>query len=246
MTQTPTLDDALGGALPGRIHLLLGPPGSGKTSACLHFLRTGALRRDRSALITTDRAADLRSQALYVGVDLHSFVRDRRITVLRFGQHFGQRVTECADPRAILQALEEQVTLDDLAQLAGPTTSLRIVVDPVSLFVPHSDTTGAALVALAEWLEARKATALLTWTGDMPIGVDRRLEPIIERAAMILRFERLTRGSFLAHVVRARHGIADVGSIPFHVVPGLGIANSPVPSLVQPTRSDAAGEQPAA
>lgn len=246
MTQTPTLDEALGGVLPGRIHLLMGPPGSGKTSACLHFLRTGVQRQERSVLVTPDRGADLRSQALYIGLDLHSFVRDRKITVVRFGERFAQRVAECASASAIIDALAEQLTLDDLAQLAGPTSPLRIVIDPVSLFAPHTDTSGAALGALVEWLERRNATAMLTWTGDMSIGIDRRLEPLIEQAAMILRFERVARGSFRAHIVRARHGIADVESVPFYVIPGLGVATSPVPSLLHQSPRDASGEQPAA
>jgi KaiC/GvpD/RAD55 family RecA-like ATPase len=246
MTQNPTLDDALGGVLPGRIHLLMGPPGSGKTAACLHFLKTGTTRRERSVFVTPGRGTDLRSLALYVGVDLHSFVRDRRITVLRFGARFAQRVAECASPRAIVDELQRQLELNDLAQLAGPATPLRIVVDPVSHFVPHADTTGAALDALVEWLEKRNATALLTWTGDMAIGVDRRLEPLVERAAMILQFERVARGSFRAHVVRARDGIADAGPIAFQVVPGLGIATSPVPSLLHQSFPDVSGEQPAA
>jgi KaiC/GvpD/RAD55 family RecA-like ATPase len=245
MSQTPTLDEALGGVLPGRIHLLMGPPGSGKSAACFHFLKTSAERRERSVLVTPDRGADLRSLALYVGVDLHSLVRDRRITVVRYGQQFAQRVAQCASPGAILEELQERMALDDLAQLAAPTSPLRIVVDPVSPFVPHGDTTGAALDALTQWLEARNATAMLTWTGDMAIGIDRRLEPLVERAAMILRFERIARGSFCAHVVRARHGIADAAPIGFQVVPGLGIATSPVPSLLHQTFSDAGTEQPA-
>lgn len=246
MTSLPTLDDALGGALPGRMHLLMGPPGSGKTSACLHVLKAAATRRERCVLITPDRGSDLRSHALYVGVDLHTLVRDRKVTVLRYGGRFAQRVAECADPRAIIHELERQLEVDQLTHLAGPATPLRVAIDPVSLFVPHGDATGAALGALCEWLEARNATALLTWTGDMAIGTDRRLEPLVERAAMILRFARVARGSFRADVVRARHGIADAGVIAFQVVPGLGMTQSPVPSLLHQTFPDVSGEQPAA
>lgn len=247
-TATPTLDDVLGGVLPGRIHLITGMPGSGKTAACLHFLKAGAVRRERPVLLTRDRGADLRSIALYVGVDLHGLVRDRRVTLVRYRRAFPARLAETATPVTILDELRQTLELDDLAKLARPDTPLRIAIDPVSPFVPNADVTGAALDALTEWLETSGATALVTWTGDMAIGTDRRLEPLVDRAAMIVNLERVARASFRAHVIRARHPIASAGPIPFQIVPGLGIATTPIASVLQQTfGGDAAGgEQPAA
>ena len=247
-TATPTLDDVLGGVLPGRIHLITGLPGSGKTAACLHFLKAGAARRERPVLLTRDRGADLRSVALYVGVDLHDLVRDRRVTVIRYRQRFAARLTETATPGAIMEELRQTLELDDLAKLAGPDTPLRVAIDPVSPFVPHTDVSGAALETLTEWLEESKCTALLTWTGDMAIGVDRRLEPLIDRAALILNFERAGRASFRAHVVRARHAIASAGPIPFQIIPGLGVSTQAVASVLQQAfgTEGGGGEQPAA
>jgi KaiC/GvpD/RAD55 family RecA-like ATPase len=248
-TATPTLDDVLGGVLPGRIHLITGMPGSGKTAACLHFLKTGAIRRERPVLLTRDRGADLRSIALYVGVDLHGLVRDRRVTLIRYRPRFPERLVETATPAAIMDELRRTLELDDLAKLAGPDTPLRIAIDPVSPFVPSADVTGAALDALTEWLESNNATALVTWTGDMAIGIDRRLEPLVDRAAMIVNLERVARASFRAHVIRARHPIASAGPIPFQIVPGLGVATTPIAVLQQTFGGDATGaggEQPAA
>lgn len=247
-TATPTLDDVLGGVLPGRIHLITGMPGSGKTAACLHFLKTGAMRRERPVLLTRDRGADLRSIALYAGVDLHGLVRDRRVTLIRYRPRFSARLAETATPAAIMDELRHTVELDDLAKLARPDTRLRIAIDPVSPFVPGTDVTGAALDALTEWLETNSATALLTWTGDLAIGIDRRLESLVERAAMIINFERVTRAGFRAHVIRARHAIASAGPIPFQIVPGLGISTTPMTSVLQQTFGGDAmgGEQPAA
>lgn len=242
----PTLDDALGGVLPGRIHLIMGAPGSGKTAAAVHFLRTGAQRRQRGVLVTNERGADLRSLALYVGVDLHSLVRDHKVTMLRYGPRFGSRVAATATPGAILDELRQAVEFDNLARRAHPGTPLRIVIDPVSPFVPSVDATGAVLEALTEWLEASNATALLTWTGDLPIGTDRRLEPLVDRAAMILRLERIARGSFQAHVLRARHAIASAGPIAFDVVPGLGFSTGGVAALLRQPSATCDGAQPAA
>src|SRR5687768_5602062 len=247
-TATPILDDVLGGVLPGRIHLVTGMPGSGKTAVCLHFLRTGVIRRERPVVITRDRGTDLRSIALYVGVDLHGLVRDRRVTLIRFRPRFAERLADAATPTAIMDELRQLLEVDDLAKLARPDTPLRIAIDPVSPFVPNADVTGAALDTLTEWLETYNATALLTWTGDMAIGIDRRLEPLLERAAMIINLERVARASFRAHVVRARHAIASAGPIPFQIVPGLGVSTTPIESVLQQTfgGDTAGGEQPAA
>ncbi len=244
---TPTLDDALGGVLPGRIHLITGAPGSGKTAACLHFLKTAAQRGERAVFVTNQRGSDLRSLALFAGVDLHALVRDRKVTLLRYRPQFASRVIATATPQCIVDELRQATELEDLARLANAGMPLRIVIDPVSPFVPATDVSGAALDTLAEWLDTGNATALLTWTGDIAIGTDRRLEPLVDRAAMILRFERIARGAFQAHVLRARHEIANAGPIAFQVVPGLGISNATIAALLrQPFAADSIGAQPAA
>src|SRR5262245_6952850 len=118
-TGMATPHDLLGGALPGRIHLLTGAPGSGKTSACLHFLREGMRCRERAALLTLDRPADLRSHAAHVGIDLKACLRDGRMTVLRYRQHFARRLAESASTRPLLADLERMMSASDLQQMFG-------------------------------------------------------------------------------------------------------------------------------
>jgi hypothetical protein len=225
----PSLDDALGGVLPGRIHLLTGAPGSGKTSACLHFLRAGIFQRERTALVTQDRVADLRSHAAYMGLELHRFVRDGAMTLLRYTPHFSARAAESAEPHAITDELCDLLQFADLKQMlpvdtaAAAPTMTRLVIDPVSRFVSHADSTGAALASFAEWLDASGATALVTWAGDLTLGADRRLDPLVDRAAVILNFTRVGQTRFRADVVRARHSIAASPPIVFDVLPGLGV-----------------------
>ncbi len=226
LSATPSLDDALGGALPGRIHLLTGPPGSGKTSACLHFLRAGVFRRERTALVTLDRVADLRSHAAYLGLELPRFVRDGALTLLRYRQRFSARVAETASPEAVSDELRDMLQPAGPKQLPAAKVATRIAVDPVSPFISHADSTGAALAAFVDWLDDAGATAVVTWTGDLTLA-DRRLEPLVARAAVILRFTRLATTRFRADIVRARHTLAATPSIHFAVLPGLGIVAAP-------------------
>ena len=231
-TATPlyTMDDALGGVLPGRIHVISGTPGTGKTSACLHFLHTAVRRRERALLITRDRVSDLRTHALHLGMNLAALVRDGRLTVLRFQPRFGDLLAESASPEVVLDELRATLERSDLQQLATPDAPLRIAIDPMTPLLPAGDSAGMALAAMAEWLDTQAATTLMTWTGSLPYGTDRRLDPLIDRAGAILRLERATSGGFRAHVVRARHGLANSPPIGFQIIPGVGIAPQlPVP-----------------
>lgn len=226
LTQTgvATLHDLLGGALPGRIHLVTGAPGSGKTSACLHFLRAGMLKGERTALVTLDRPSDLQSHAKLLGHDLRASVRDGRLTLVRYDSRFTSRIAAAASPATIVGELQQMLTLADLRQMVRGQAPLRIAIDPISPFVCEGIATGAALTTLVDWLEEMNATALLTWTGDVSAFTDRRMERLLERAAVILEFERLGGGSFRADVIRARHAIASTPRIDFEIRAGFGLA----------------------
>ena len=215
----------LGGALPGRIHLLTGPPGSGKSSACLHFLREGMRARERSALLTLDRAADLRSHASYMGVDLRAALRDGRLTVLQYRSLFAQRVAESASPERMLADLKHMIAVADLQQMFTPDVQTRIAIDSVSPFL-GTEPSGLALSALVDWLDHSGTSAMLTWSGDVTAVGDRRLEPLLERAAVILRFRHVGGPRFEATVVRARHPIASTPPLEFEIRPGRGLVSS--------------------
>ncbi|MEM4160816.1 MAG: ATPase domain-containing protein [Thermoplasmata archaeon] len=54
-TGIPELDYMLGGGLiPARPYIVSGPPGSGKTTLCLHFLREGLKNGERCMIVTLD------------------------------------------------------------------------------------------------------------------------------------------------------------------------------------------------
>ena len=201
-TGVATLHDLLGGALPGRIHLITGGPGSGKTSVCLHFLREGMVRAERTALVTLDRPRDLQSHAGAIGHDIRASVRDGRLTILRYDARFAPRLAATASAGTIVNELHQALTLADLRQMAPAQTPLRIAIDPISPFLSEGITTGAALSALVDALEETNATVMMTWTGDVSASTDRRVERLIERAAVILKLDRVA--GAVGHVPRRR------------------------------------------
>lgn len=237
---TTTLDEWLGGALPGRLHLLVGGPGAGKTSTVLHFLDAGLRRGERAALLTSERASDLRSHAAHIGVDLRAPLLEDRLSLLRYRSAFSERAGAAAAPQAIAA---------DLRRMLGAAAPRRVAIDTVSPFLGDGVGTGAPLAALVDMLEAMSATAVVSVAGDLAPGGDRRLEPLLERAAVILRFRRESGSSFRIEIARARHAFAVGPPQSFEVVPRGGLrrlspAGAPAAATPAPAQASAAPPRP--
>jgi KaiC/GvpD/RAD55 family RecA-like ATPase len=92
------LDEHLGGMIPGRLHLLTGGPGTGKSTACYHFLQAGLRAGETVALLTLDRLSDLVTHTRCVGLDLRAAVRDRKLGLLRFRSDFARYLSSSGSP----------------------------------------------------------------------------------------------------------------------------------------------------
>lgn len=225
----PTLDEWLGGALPGRIHLLTGGPGSGKTSACLHFVAAALRRGERGATVILDRPIDLQSHAVELGIDLRGPLREGRLTIVRYRERFGERLAAAASPHEVIA---------DLARLLAIAPDTCVVIDPVSPFL--LDQTGWSVTALAEWLDASGATSLLTWSGD-PATADRRTDALLERAAVIVHFRREDSAGFQAEVIRARHPLRLRAPLSLAIRPRCGLVVRDDGARLPPIRGAAQG-----
>lgn len=259
----PPLDARLGGAITGRIHLLSGGPGTGKTTAGLQFIRQGLRLGEMVAVLTSDRLADLRSHAAHIDIELEAPLREGRLALLRYRPSFSALLQHTASPEQML---------DDLRRLLLPARPTRVLIDTVSPLVcpaPHADFTVAAL---ADLLESMEATALVTYAGDVTagrgIGYDARLEPLVERAAAVFHLTRQlddrelpsdSRASaeptYRFHVLRVRQPVRSSAPAPYTIDPGIGLVLNEAPRAVarhrreEPDRStyeplSRAGRQP--
>ena len=214
-TGVAALDEHLGGGfVAGRIHLLTGGVGTGKSMACMHFLGAGLQAGERVVLLTAARPADARAQAAYAGVPLDAFLRQERLIVLRYRPTFGSHLAHAASPAA---------ALDDLARLIGAESPSRIAVDPIVPFLRDGSPVGAGLTALGEFLERLGATALLTWPGDVANGTDRRFDGLIGSAASVVRLERHDDGVVECSVLRSGTFRRSQEPLLLKVVPRSGI-----------------------
>ena len=154
------LDQITGGGLPqGRVTLVAGSAGAGKTLLGLQFLVAGARDYGEPGVLLTfeESAAKVAANVRSLGFDIDELQRDGLLVVLSF------RV----EPTEIVTAGEFDleplfVTLDDAIGRVG---AKRVVLDTIEvLFGAFGDDSiiRAELSRLARWLEDRAVTGIVT------------------------------------------------------------------------------------
>jgi KaiC/GvpD/RAD55 family RecA-like ATPase len=170
--------------VPGRAHILFGGPGAGKTALCLRFIGAGLIAGERTAMLVAGRVPDIKAHAKTLGFDLDDALRLGRLTMLRYRTELAERLAQTASPRDVIAAVERSF---------GPTRPSRIVIDSFAPLLADGATGAAIIEGLSTYLERSGATSLLTYPEDLSAGYDRRLEPLIQSAAAVLRLERRAR-----------------------------------------------------
>lgn len=159
------LDDVLRGGLPsGALHLLQGPPGSGKTTTALQFLREGVSRGERGLYVTLSQTeAELRRIAGSFGWSLDGIEIIELSTQAEVTQ-VEQTIFQTAD----LRLDETRQTIEQAIAERGPR---RIVYDSlleVRLLTVDHPRYQRELIGLRAFLSKRGITGLLLDT--TPIG----------------------------------------------------------------------------
>jgi len=208
------LDERLGGLVEGRTYVMSGAPGTGKSVACMEFVSAAIEEGQHAAILTHDDPTDLMAQAEYLGLDFGKALHDDRLVLLRFQLDFARRFNRASSP---------DVAFDELKKLIGTTMPSRIVIDSIAPFLEGSAASGAGLDALARFLDSISATAMITYPGDFAGLYDRRLEPMLQRAAALMHFssdkDHLGRIDFR----KVRYQVPSTAPIAFRVQAGSGI-----------------------
>jgi circadian clock protein KaiC len=187
-TGVPGLDDILqGGLSTGRIFLLEGNPGTGKTTMALSFLREGAELGERGLYITLSET----EQELRAGASSHGWTLDEQITIF-----------EVVPPESVLDSDQQQSLLYASDLELGETTKLifgavertkpaRVVIDSLSeirLLAQSSLRYRRQILALKHYFARHGATVLLLddLTADT---LDKTVHSV---AAGVVRLEEMT------------------------------------------------------
>jgi circadian clock protein KaiC len=159
-TGIPGLDQITGGGLPlGRVTLVTGSAGSGKTLLGLEFLVAGARDYGEPGVLVTfeETAAKVAANVRSLGFDLDALQREGRFVVLAFQ----------VDPTEIVASgeFDFEPLFVLLGDAIGRIGAKRIVLDTIEvLFGAFGDdaTVRGELTRLAHWIEDRGATAIMT------------------------------------------------------------------------------------
>lgn len=208
------LDSRLAGIAPGRIYVLSGGPGTGKSLACLEFLNAGLEQGETAALLTHEDPQDVLSQGEFLGLDIDQAFENQRLIQLRYQLDFTRQLSRAAEP---------DVVFEELRRLLGGSEPKRIAIDSIAPILDGGTAAAGALVSLLRFLETSGATALLTYPGDLEATYDRRLESLVQRAGALLHLTRPREGTAYLEIRKSRFGTAPAAAVAFVIRPGSGL-----------------------
>ena len=203
-----------GGVLPKRPFVISGNPGTGKSLACLEFLKKGLDHGERVLLITHDEPADVLASAAFLGLDIDRPMREERLVLLRFRPDFARQLCGAPSARGVFEELERHVA-------SYPPS--RIAIDSIVPFLDGGSASGHAIQSLIEFLDGTEATSLLTFPGDMVGLYDGRLEPVMHRSSAVFHLTTDKERNQRLESRKGRYGEDTAPAVSFRIVAGAGI-----------------------
>jgi KaiC/GvpD/RAD55 family RecA-like ATPase len=210
------LDDQVGGLMPGRPYVISGSPGTGKSVSCLEFLDVALERGEPAALLTHDDPTDVLSSGAFLGMDLQRALRDERLVLIRYQLNFIKQFS---------RAPSTDVVFAELKRLLGSSNPVRLAIDSIVPFLEGGTSSGSAsMFALIQFIDQLETTSLLTYPGDLAGLYDKRLEPIMQRAAGVFHLStpNHARRNGLFEVRKLRYQARSLGSLAFRIQAGAG------------------------
>jgi circadian clock protein KaiC len=224
------LDQITGGGLPlGRVTLVTGSAGTGKTLLGLEFLVAGARKyREPGVLVTFEEsAAKVAANVRSLGFDLDALQRDGLLVVLSFRVDPAEIVTTGEfDFEPLFMLLDEAI---------GRVGAKRVVLDTMEvLFGAFGDESivRGEVSRLARWLEDRGITAIVTGErsgqGLSAHGIEEYVTDCVIALDHRVREEISTR---LLRVVKYRGSAHGTNEFPF-LISARGFIVLPITSIV--------------
>ena len=197
-----------------RTHVLTGAPGTGKTVTALEFLYNGIEKGERAVILTHDDPDDLIAEGKFLGMDLEKALLSEQLVLLRFQLDFSRRFSRATGPEA---------AFDELKRLLGDQKPTRVVIDSIAPFLEAGAASGVAITSLMAFLDQVGATSVVTYPADLAGMYDRRLEPLLQRAAAVLHFSADQDRCCRIELRKVRYEVTSTAPISFTMQPGVGI-----------------------
>jgi circadian clock protein KaiC len=208
------VDNQLDGLMRGRTYVLSGAPGTGKSIAGLQFLMEGVKAGERAAILTLDDPQDVLGQGEFLGFDIASEVAAERLYILRFQLDFARRFARATSP---------DEAFAELRSLLGTEPLGRFVIDSVVPFVDAAGPSQNAAISMLQLLDELGATSIVTYPGDLAGVYDRRLDPLVQRAAGMFHLSADLQRHRHIEIRKVRYRVPSNAPIPYRIEPGAGI-----------------------
>ncbi|MBD3314881.1 MAG: circadian clock protein KaiC [Chitinivibrionales bacterium] len=220
-------DQVLNGGLPqGRVTMVYGPAGTGKTVLGMQFIYQSAINGESGLIISFEESRTaLVENALSLGWDLESLERDKKVSVL--------------DPRVEFQAIiAGDFTITGLLAMLDAklehTGAHRVLIDGIDVLMqitPDPMARKQELLRVHDWLLERNMTAIIN-TKVQSGSKETPQFPFLEYAAdcviRLIEDEEAPVPTRRLQVVKYRGSGFGRGAYPFTIVPHFGITVNPV------------------
>jgi KaiC/GvpD/RAD55 family RecA-like ATPase len=185
------LDAMLRGGFPkGRIALIRGTPGMGKTILCAQFLYKGAKQGEKGMFVSLEETQDQLIREMYlVGMDFRALERDGLVTFLDASpiRHIPAEV-KLGNISVGKRDFSLVALLKKIKGIVGEKKIERIVIDPLtalSIQYPDDNERRIMVLDLIEALTQTGATVLLT--EDLGATGSKRIEEYSVHGVIVLR-----------------------------------------------------------
>lgn len=234
LAKTPSgvegLDQVLEGGLPtGRVTLVEGAAGTGKTVLGMQFLYSGARGGEPGLLLSfEERAEFIRQNALSLGWDFAALEADGKLALLDVPVEVGSVVTGEFTLTGMFAMIEAQIAA------LGVT---RVVIDAIDVpvhMLPSDTQRRSELYRLMSWLSERGVTAIVTSKEYRRATISPVYSLLEFTTDCVIRLETLSpeQGSLRRlQVVKYRGSGFSRRPVPFIVLPDEGLAINAVSSI---------------
>jgi len=132
------LDELLhGGYITGRSYLLTGDAGTGKTVACLQFLRNGLKMGGKAVYVTVDeRPGEILESAASFSWDLQPDIQEKNLLILDASPYFGGRSGNAGE-----KGVDPQKIVADLGNYTRRLGATILIIDPITPLILPTDAT---------------------------------------------------------------------------------------------------------